>query len=173
MSLHKQCMSRKIIAAVLVVACCAPPMVAAKKKRVFLVAAIQANQAWQRVGLRLHGRGVLRFRARGHWIFNPSQPAVDGDGAANLSTAGRTNYTFSGPQGREGQLIGRIGRRKPFVAGAHGTHRIGRHEIGSLYLMINDDIPQSSGAGLSDNSGHLTVRVEFERHISSVRPTRP
>lgn len=172
MPLHEQIKSKTLIAAVFAALCCAPHMVAAKEKRVFAVTTIQANRSWHRVGLRLHGRGVLRFQARGRWIFNPSQPAVDGDGAANLSTAGRTNYTFSGPQGREGQLIARIDRRKPFVAGAHGTHRIGRHEIGSLYLMINDDIAHSSGAGLSDNGGHLTVRVEFERRIWRAKPTR-
>lgn len=169
----EQLMSKTIVAAVLATLCCAPPMAAAKERLVYVVTVIQANQAWQRVGLRLYGRGVLRFRTRGRWVFNPSQPMVDGDGAAHLSTAGRTNYTFSSPQGREGQLIGRIGRQKPFVAGAHGTHRIARHEIGSLYLMINDDIAQTAGAGLSDNSGHLTVRVEFERRVSRAKPTRP
>jgi hypothetical protein len=164
-------MPKKILATVLIALCCAPPMAAAKERRVFVVTTIQANRSWHRVNFRLHGRGMLRFRARGRWIFNPSQPSVGGDGATNLSTAGRTNYTFSGPQGREGQLIGRIGRHKPFVAGAHGLHRMGRHEIGPLYLMIDDDVTQSSGAGLSDNSGHLTVRIEFERRI--YRSTRP
>lgn len=171
MALHERLMSKKIVAAVLAALCCAP-MAVAKEKRVFVVTTVQANRSWHRVRLRLRGRGMLHFRANGRWIFNPSQPAVGGDGAANLPTAGRTNYTFDGPQGREGQLIGRIGRQKPFVAGAHGTHRISRHEIGSLYLMINDDIAHSSGAGLSDNSGHLTVSVEFERRISRARPIR-
>jgi hypothetical protein len=107
---------------------------------------------------------VLRFRAHGQWIFNPAQPPVDGDGAQNLSTAGRTSYTFSGAQGREGQLIGKIGRQEPFVAGARGVHKVNRREIGPVYLMINDDFKHSVGAGLADNSGHLIVRVEFERH---------
>jgi hypothetical protein len=106
---------------------------------------------------------VLRFQAHGQWVFNPAQPAVDGGGAQNLSTAGRTSYTFSGSRGHEGQLIGKIGGQKPFVAGARGMHNVDRREVGSLYLMINDDVKHSLGMGLADNSGHLTVTVEFER----------
>jgi len=139
-----------------------PVAASAKVKRVIATATVQANQAWQKVAIVPHGRGVLRFRTDGIWVFNPSQRAVDGDGAESLSTAGRINYTFGGTDGREGQLIGKIGRGKPFVAGAHGVHKVKRGETGPLYLSINDDIKQIAGNGLADNSGQLRVTVEYE-----------
>ena len=141
-----------------------PAAAGAQGKRVYVIVTVKAERGWQRVPLRLGGHGVLHFHANGRWVFNPSQPAVDGDGAANLSTAGRTSYTFSGTQGREGQLIGRIGAGgAPFVAGARGFHQVARREAGPLYLMINDDFRQSAGAGLADNSGTLRVRVDYDR----------
>ena len=146
-----------------VAAVTAPIASAAKTRRTFVVTKVEANKSWQKVRLTLGGRGTIRFKAAGKWIFNPSQPAVGGDGAGNLSTAGRTSYTFSGSDGREGQLIGKIGRGAPFVAGAHGMHDVRPNEIGRLYLMINDDYKQSAGAGLADNSGHLRVRIDYER----------
>jgi hypothetical protein len=141
-----------------------PAAVHARPAHVVLVTHISANQGWHKVRLMLGGKGSLRFAASGSWVFNPSQPPVDGDGATNLSTAGRANYTFSGPQGREGQLIAKIGNGAPFVAGAHGVHQIGRHEIGRLYLMINDDYQHSAGRGLVDNNGRLRVRINYERN---------
>lgn len=140
-----------------------PGVANAKSKRVFVVAHVAANQSWQKMRLTLGGKGVLRFKAEGKWIFNPSQPPVGGDGAANLSTAGRVNYTFSGPAGREGQLIGKIGRAPPFVAGAGGVHKVTPNETGRLSLMINDDVKQSAGNGLADNSKRLRVRIDYMR----------
>lgn len=141
-----------------------PPAVAnAKPRKVFVVVHVVANQGWQKARLNLGGRGVLRFKAGGKWVFNPSLPSVDGDGAANLSTGGRANYTFSGPAGREGQLIGKIGSAPPFVAGADGFHKVTPNEVGRLSLMINDDVKQSAGNGLLDNSGRLRVRIDYKR----------
>jgi len=150
-----------------------PVAASAKIKRVVAAANVQANQGWQKVAITLHGRGVLRVKADGKWTFNPSQPPVDGAGAGNLSTAGRTNYTFSGAEGREGQLVGRIGGGAPFVAGAQSVHKIRRGETGPLYLSINDDIRQSAGNGLTDNRGHLTVRIEYDApHFQTRRRSR-
>lgn len=140
-----------------------PVAASAGPKHVFVVTEVSANHEWQKVRLRLGGGGVLRFKAGGKWVFNPAQPPVDGNGATNLSTAGRKNYTFSGRQGREGQLIGRIGAAPPFVAGANGDHKVKPNEFGRLTLMINDDYNHSTGNGLADNSGHLRVRVDYER----------
>ena len=142
---------------------CLPGAANAGAKRVYIVTTVQAKRHWQRVRLRLSGHGVLRFTANGRWIFNPSQAPVDGDGAPGLSTANRSSYAFRGAQGREGQLIGKIGNGKPFVAGARGEHQVARHETGPIYLIINDDIKQSAGSGLLDNSGKLRVRVDFSR----------
>ncbi|MGC1466923.1 MAG: hypothetical protein WA792_14450 [Pseudolabrys sp.] len=150
-----------VLTAVVVVA--APIASAAKARHAFVVTKVEANKGWQKVRLTLGGRGEIRFKAAGKWIFNPSQPAVGGNGAGNLSTSGRTSYTFSGSDGREGQLIGRIGQGAPFVAGTQGVHEVRPNEIGRLYLMINDDYKQNAGAGLADNGGHLRVRIDYER----------
>ena len=88
---------------------------------------------------------------------------MGGDGAANLPTAGRSNYTFSGSAGREGQLIGKIGNSAPFIAGADGMHEVRPNEIGRLKLMINDDYNGAVGNGLADNRGHLHVHIGYER----------
>jgi hypothetical protein len=165
-------MSVRILGLLIAAVICQPAVASAKAKHLSADAIIDANQSWQKVAIGLRGRGVLHFKADGKWVFNPSQPAVDGDGAGNLSTAGRTRYSFSGEQGREGQLIGKIGDGAPFVAGAHGVHKIKRGERGPLYLVINDDIQQSAGAGLTDNSGHLTVHVEFDQRIFARRRLR-
>jgi hypothetical protein len=140
-----------------------PVAASAKPRQVFVVTRVAADHGWQSVRLRLGGKGVIRFKATGKWVFNPSQPAVGGDGAGNLPTAGRTSYIFSGATGREGQLIGKIGDAAPFVAGANGVHMVLPNEIGRLTLMINDDYAQDAGNGLKDNSGHLRVRVDYER----------
>jgi hypothetical protein len=137
----------------------APPT--AQARHGYVITTVEAKQSWHKTRLRLVGHGTLRFSARGKWIFNPSQPAVGGAGAENLSTAGRASYTFSGREGREGQLIAKIGHGAPFVAGADGVHKIKRGEVGPLSLMINDDYKQSAGAGLADNSGHLRVRIDY------------
>jgi hypothetical protein len=164
--------ARAVGAAILVAATLVPPAVArAKDGRVVVAATIEAKQPWQKVGLSLHGHGVLRFRTEGQWVFNPAQPAVGGDGAQSLSTAGRTAYTFSGRQGREGQLIGRIGGGQPFVVGARGMHKVEPHDTGELSMMINDDVEARYGAGLADNSGHLTVTAKLEP--SRAKPHRP
>jgi hypothetical protein len=140
-----------------------PPAAVAAPRHTFVIAHVSAKHGWQNMRLRLGGRGILRFKARGTWVFNPSQPPVSGDGAANLPTAGRANYTFSGSAGREGQLIGRIGDAAPFVAGADGMHKVRPNEIGRLKLMINDDYSGAVGKGLTDNRGHLRVHIGYER----------
>jgi hypothetical protein len=140
-----------------------PPAADAAPRHTTIIAHISASHGWQNMRLRLGGRGILRFSTRGTWVFNPSQPPVGGDGAANLPTGGRAHYTFSGPAGREGQLIGKIGNAAPFIAGAAGVHRVRPNEIGRLKLMINDDYRGALGNGLADNRGHLRVRIGYER----------
>jgi glucose dehydrogenase len=153
-------MSGKFFAFLLAAMTLLPAAASAQTKHV-VVATIETNQVWQKAGLRLQGHGVLRFRADGQWVFNPRLAAVNGDGAQNLSTAGRTAYVFKGRQGREGQLIGRIGSGLPFVIGTHGMHKVGPRETGALAMMINDDVDAKYGAGLADNSGQLTVTAEL------------
>ena len=123
-------------------------------------AVINARQTWQTSSLIVRGSGTIAFRAVGTWIFNPTQPAVDGNGDIRFSTEGRPTYAFSGPGGREGQLIGRIGTGAPFIVGTESSHFIATGESGPVSLVINDDLEGGTGgAGLNDNSGSLTVTL--------------
>jgi hypothetical protein len=124
-------------------------------------AVIDARQAWQKSSLIVQGSGTIAFRATGTWIFNPAMPAVDGNGDVRFSTEGRPTYAFSGPGGREGQLIGRIGTGTPFIVGTMSSHFIAAGESGPVYLVINDDLAGGTGgAGLNDNGGSLTVTLQ-------------
>jgi hypothetical protein len=124
-------------------------------------AVIDARQTWQKSSLIVRGSGTIAFRAVGTWIFNPVLPAVDGNGDVRFSTEGRPTYAFSGPGGREGQLIGRIGTGAPFIVGSKSNHFIAAGESGPVYLVINDDLEGGTGgAGLNDNAGNLTVTLQ-------------
>jgi TPR repeat len=120
---------------------------------------IRARNGWQSSGVAVHGTGTVEFRAAGRWVFNPGLPAVDGDGDCRFSTQGRTMYAYSGPNGCEGQLIGRIGEGRPFVVGAGGSHPVAGDENGQIYLVINDDLEGAAGKGLTDNRGSLAVTI--------------
>lgn len=122
-------------------------------------ATVRARDGWQGSGVVVQGTGRVEFRAAGKWVFNPGLPAVDGDGDCRFSTRGRTIYAYSGPNGCEGQLIGRIGEGKPFVVGASSSHAVEGDESGEVYLVINDDLGGAAGKGLTDNRGSLAVTI--------------
>jgi hypothetical protein len=144
-----------------VIIACAITVAVAGERHIGAEVTVRADKGWQETDVRVRGDGILRFEARGKWVFNPAEPPVDGDGAEGLPTAGRINYAYSGPDGREGQLIGRIGRSRPFVIGAQSYHRVTPNEFGRLYLAINDDIRRASGEDLKDNRGHLAVTISY------------
>ncbi len=134
-------------------------LLAATNPRAGSKAIVQASLAWQAMPIHCDGKGVLQIAAQGSWTFNPGFGAVTAAGAGRLSTQGRSGYAFHGPGGREGQLIGRIGNGQPFVVGANCSFQLGRADVGSLYLVINDDLGSKNGAGLRDNSGSLSVTL--------------
>jgi hypothetical protein len=124
-------------------------------------ATIRARGSWQETGAVVaQGTAELEFRASGRWVFNPGLSAVGGDGDCRFSTRGRSMYAYSGPDGCEGQLIGRIGDGRPFVVGARGSHTVAAGESGQVYLVINDDLQGLAGKGLTDNSGSLVVTIQ-------------
>jgi hypothetical protein len=91
---------------------------------------VDAKKGWQATGLVVNGPGTIAFRAAGTWTFNPGLPAVDANGNCKFSTQGRTMYAFSRAGGCEGQLIGRIGKSRPFIVGANSSHAIAADERG-------------------------------------------
>jgi hypothetical protein len=64
------------------------------------------------------------------------------------------------PGAAEGALIGRVGNGgKPFLVG--DLAQVPGDQQGELQLCINDDLTGQHGSGLKDNTGALTIRVEF------------
>lgn len=122
---------------------------------------VDARRGWQPTGIVVRGPGTLRIRASGRWSFNPAEPAVTAAGARRLSTFRRPAYAYSGPGGREGQLIGRIGDGPSFVVGSRVDRGLPPAAVGPLYLSINDDLAGLRGAGLADNAGALDVTVGY------------
>ena len=58
-------------------------------------------------------------------------------------------------------MIGRIANDKPFIVGAKCSYALSLADVGSLMLVINDDLGSNDGAGRRDNSGSLNVTLQL------------
>lgn len=118
---------------------------------------VQANKPWQGTGVQISGPvpRLVRYIS-GLWCASPQGGQVDGKGGSrHIDWVG---YTM--PSAAEGALIGRVGNDgTPFLVG--DLAQIPTDQQGELQLCINDDLTGLYGAGLTDNTGALTVRVEF------------
>ncbi|WP_260963261.1 GMC oxidoreductase [Pseudomonas citri] len=118
---------------------------------------VQANQPWQGTGVQINAvvPRLVRY-VSGRWYASPQGGWVDGNGGSRHIDY--DSYTL--PGAAEGALIGRVGDGgTPFLVGDLGQIPSGQQ--GELQLCINDDLTGRYGAGLSDNQGALTIRVEF------------
>lgn len=118
---------------------------------------VQSNIAWQGTGVQLNPQvpRLVRYIS-GQWCASKEGGWVDGNGGSRHITY--SSYTL--PGAAEGALIGRVGDGgKPFLIGDLAQLPVG--EQGELQLCINDDLTGQYGAGLKDNVGALTIRVEF------------
>ena len=122
---------------------------------------VQANQAWQQTGVVVPpGIEVVIVRQGGLWTADPQtnggQP-YDANGCTSVIVpANQTSYPITGAN--MGALVGRIDSGAPFVVG-DGPFAIMLAPGGALELCINDDLTGQFGAGLSDNSGAITVSI--------------
>jgi choline dehydrogenase-like flavoprotein len=118
---------------------------------------VQANQTWQGTGVQINGLvpRLVRY-VSGLWCASPQGGNVDGNGGSR-----HIDYSsYALPGAAEGALIGRVGSGgKPFLVG--DLAQVPGNQQGELQLCINDDLTGQHGAGLSDNTGALTIRVEF------------
>ncbi|ROM66160.1 dehydrogenase [Pseudomonas brassicacearum] len=118
---------------------------------------VQANKTWQGTGVQVNGLvpRLVRY-VSGLWCASPQGGNVDGNGGSR-----HIDYaSYALPGAAEGALIGRVGNGgTPFLVGDLG--QVPASEQGELQLCINDDLTGQYGAGLSDNTGALTVRIEF------------
>lgn len=115
---------------------------------------VQANQPWQPTGVTVTGQQQTAIVCTGgSWTANPADGNCGANG--NSSYTAKSGYTMPGQP--EGALIGQIGTNAPFLVGASVNAPTG--QSGMLSLCINDDLNGEYGAGLTDNSGALTVTV--------------
>ncbi len=118
---------------------------------------VQSNVAWQGTGVQVNGLvpRLVRY-VSGLWCASPQGGNVDGNGGSR-----HIDYSsYALPGAAEGALIGRVGDGgKPFLVGDLG--QVPGDQQGELQLCINDDLTGQYGSGLKDNTGALTVRVEF------------
>jgi len=115
---------------------------------------VHADQAWQATGVNVTGQQKTTVVCTGgSWTANPATGMCGANG--NGSYTARPGYTL--PGAAEGALIGKVGDNAPFLVGASGTTP--GSQSGMLSLCINDDLNGQYGAGLTDNSGALTVTV--------------
>lgn len=118
---------------------------------------VQSTIAWQGTGVQVNGLvpRLVRY-VSGLWCASPQGGNVDGNGGSR-----HIDYSsYALPGAAEGALIGRVGNGgKPFLVGDLG--QVPGNEQGELQLCINDDLTGQHGSGLKDNTGALTIRVEF------------
>ncbi|CAH0258572.1 GMC oxidoreductase [Pseudomonas brassicacearum] len=118
---------------------------------------VQSTIAWQGTGVQVNGLvpRLVRY-VSGQWCASPQGGNVDGNGGSR-----HIDYSsYALPGAAEGALIGRVGNGgKPFLVGDLG--QVPGDQQGELQLCINDDLTGQHGSGLKDNTGALTVRVEF------------
>ena len=118
---------------------------------------VQSNIAWQGTGVLVNGLvpRLVRY-VSGLWCASPQGGNVDGNGGSR-----HIDYSsYALPGAAEGALIGRVGNDgKPFLVGDLG--QVPGDQQGELQLCINDDLTGQHGSGLKDNTGALTIRVEF------------
>ncbi|MEJ1228960.1 GMC family oxidoreductase [Pseudomonas sp. CCNWLW56] len=118
---------------------------------------VQSNVAWQGTGVQVNGLvpRLVRY-VSGLWCASPQGGNVDGKGGSR-----HIDYSsYALPGAAEGALIGRVGDGgAPFLVG--DLAQVPGNQQGELQLCINDDLTGQHGAGLSDNTGALTIRVEF------------
>lgn len=118
---------------------------------------VQSNIAWQGTGVQINGLipRVVRY-VSGLWCASPQGGNVDGKGGSR-----HIDYSsYALPGAAEGALIGRVGNDgTPFLVG--DLAQVPGDQQGELQLCINDDLTGQHGSGLKDNTGALTIRVEF------------
>lgn len=111
---------------------------------------VDAKLPWQDVGISVPTRRKIAIYPRGSWVYNANRPPV---GPFGISERAIVGYPLLG--GPVGALIGRLSDLEPFLFDVNETIQINSGE--RLSFVINDDLEQRYGLGLTDNSGSLQV----------------
>lgn len=113
---------------------------------------VDARTIWNDTGIVVHDEEITIVEyVQGIWNINPYEPSSDADG---IHITAKPGYALPGYN--EGCLVGKVGDGTAFYIGRKGTIQGGS---GTLYLIANDDVTKKYGAGYSDNSGYIEVRV--------------
>lgn len=124
---------------------------------------VQANQPWQSAGVTIAQGSTVTLTVSytsGTWTADPKThkgQGYDANGCPGLNVpTAQTAFPMVGVP--MGAMVGRIAGGKPFLIG-DGPCIIGSATGGELELCINDDLTGAYGAGLTDNSGSITVQI--------------
>lgn len=124
---------------------------------------VQANQGWQDSGTAVAaGQVVTISYVSGAWTADPATNGgslYNANGCPDLPVpSDQTSYPIPGVA--MGALVGKVGSAgTPFLIG-NGPCPVPAGDTGELYLCINDDLTGTYGAGLTDNSGSITVQID-------------
>ena len=120
---------------------------------------VKANLPWQDTEILLKKDRTVYFVAQGSWTADPARGMIDPAGWSSS----RAKEHYSLPGAPEAALIGRIGSSGfPFRIGKARSYE--RGNIGSISLVINDDLKGIYGPGLTDNFGELRVTFRIRRN---------
>ncbi len=130
---------------------------------------VEANKSWQTSGVTIPpGIEVTLVYQSGLWTADPQnnggQPYNGNGDPSIIVPENQTSYPI--PGAHMGALVGRIGGGEPFLVG-DGTYAILTATSGELELCINDDLTGQYGAGLTDNSGSITVTVSVYNNTNT------
>ncbi|WP_147483008.1 hypothetical protein [Burkholderia pseudomallei] len=125
---------------------------------------LQATSGWHQSSTQIIGTVYVRISAEGAWNANPaSGPNYGPDGTDRFSTAGRPSYAYHGSDGREGELVAKVGANGPvFPVRSAFQGQLSSAEPAWLYFVINDDITDAAGSGLEDNIGSVNINIYTE-----------
>lgn len=123
---------------------------------------IQANQSWFDTGIVIQpGSTVTVAYQSGLWTADPQTnngQLYDANGCPGL-TVTQPGYPLQNVN--MGALVGQVGSNSVFLIG-NGPTTVPSGQSGTLKLCVNDDLKGLYGAGLTDNSGSVTVIITTE-----------
>jgi hypothetical protein len=121
---------------------------------------VQANQPWQDTGIDVQAGTVVTLTYQsGLWTADPSTNNGNLYNAAGCLGITVTQPGYPLQNVNMGALVGKIGSNPVFLIG-NGPTPTPSGQSGELKLCINDDLEGLYGAGLTDNSGSVTVQKE-------------
>src|SRR3954447_3100780 len=126
------------------------------------IVTIQANQSWQNTAITIPAGSPFRIAyCSGSWTADPSDnqgQMYDGAGSPDV-TVSPSQPLYPMVNVPMGALLGRVGADGTIFLIGDGISSTFEGQAGTLQLCINDDLTGAYGAGLTDNSGSVSVQI--------------